>query len=240
MTDHRAIIELIPVYVLHALEEDEAQRVAAHLESCQLCRDELAAYEEAAAQLANILPLQAPPDRLKARLMEHIQPASQPEPRAETRPSWWERAKAALRTSAPVWAPVSAVLILVLLISNILLWQQVSRPASPEIVTVALTGTAAASDAQGILFLTAGQLTGVLVVSSLASLPDDQQYQLWLVEEDGSRDSGALFSVDSAGRAQVDVSGSKALPDYTAFGVTVEPAGGSPGPTGQQVLGSDL
>jgi anti-sigma-K factor RskA len=240
MTDHRAIIELIPAYALHALDEDEARRVAAHLAICADCRDELAAYEATAARLASAAPPAEPPAYVKDRLMARIGPGVRPAPPVEHRPSWWERLRAVMRASAPVWAPVSAALILILLVSNILLWRQVSRSPNPQVVTVALAGTDAAPGANGVLAFTPGQPEGVLVVSDLAPLPAEQQYQLWLIDDAGNRDSGAVFSVDAAGRARVDVAGGEALPTYAAFGVTVEPAGGSPGPTGQKVLGSDL
>jgi anti-sigma-K factor RskA len=240
MTEHTEIVDLIPAYALHMLDEDEARRVAAHLETCQSCREELAAYEQTAAYLAASVPLVEPPGHLKGRLMARIQPeAADPAPTAPPLP-WWERVKAGLRFAAPVWAPVSAALILALLVGNLVLWQQVRQSARQEVVAVALTGTDAAPEANGVLVLTPKRPDGVLLVSNLTPLPDEQQYQLWLIAEDGSRDSGAVFSVAADGRAEVDVSGRKALPDYAGFGITVEPAGGSPGPTGQQVLGSGL
>ena len=236
MIEHRDIIDLIPAYAIRALDEEEERLVAAHLTSCQPCQDELAAYEETVAQLAEIVPREQPGAHLKTRLMERIQPESQ----LETPPTWWDRMTMRLRAAAPVWVPVSAVLILVLLLSNILLWRQLNRATSREIMTVTLGGTAAEPDANGVLVLVPGQPEGTLVVDHLTPLPADQQYQLWLVEEDGNRDSGVVFSVDARGRAEVRVSGRKPLPEYSAFGITIEPTGGSPGPTGQQVLGSNL
>jgi anti-sigma-K factor RskA len=238
MTEHTEIVDLIPAYVLHTLDEEDARRVAAHLATCQNCQDVLAAYEGVAAKLATTVPLVEPPGHLKGRLMARVRPEAPAPPDPPL--SWWGRVKAGLRFAAPVWAPVSAALILALLIGNLLLWQQVRQSARQEVVAVALTGTDAAPEANGVLVLTSKRPDGVLLVSNLTPLSDEQQYQLWLIAEDGSRDSGAVFSVAADGRAEVDVSGRKALPDYAAFGITVEPAGGSPGPTGQQVLGSGL
>jgi anti-sigma-K factor RskA len=240
MTEHAEIVDLIPAYALHTLDEEEAQQVAAHLETCQHCQDVLEAYERVAAQLATTVPLVEPPGHLKGRLMARVRPESRDATPTGPPLSWWERVKAGLRAAAPVWAPVSAALITALLVGNLLLWQQVRQAASPPVVAVALSGTDAAPEANGVLVLTPKQPDGVLFVSNLTPLTPEQQYQLWLIAEDGSRDSGAVFSVTPDGRAEVDVSGRKALPDYRAFGITVEPAGGSPGPTGQQVLGSDL
>jgi anti-sigma-K factor RskA len=238
MSEHTEIVDLIPAYALHSLDEEEARRVAAHLETCQSCREALVAYEGTAARLVAYVPLVEPPGHLKGRLMARVRPAPSDAASTGSPLSWWGRVKAGLRSAAPVWAPVSAALILALLIGNLLLWQQVRQSASPEVI--ALSGTDAAPDANGVLVLTQAQPDGVLFISDLAPLSEEQQYQLWLIAEDGSRDSGAVFSVAADGRAEVGVSGRKALPDYAAFGVTIEPAGGSPGPTGQQVLGSGL
>lgn len=245
MTDHREIVERIPAYALHALDEDEAQQVAEHLAVCAHCRDELAAYEAAAARLAGAAPPAEPPAYVKDQLMARVEPDARPAPKArpaaqKARPTWWRRVQAVLRASALVWAPVSAALICGLLLVNVLMWRQVSLSSAREVVTVELMGTDTAPDANGVIAFAPGQPEGVLVVSDLEPLSQDQQYQLWLIDREGNRDSGAVFSVDADGCANVDVSGYRALPGYVAFGVTVEPAGGSPGPTGQQVLGSDL
>ena len=78
-----------------------------------------------------------------------------------------------------------------------------------------------------------------LSITDLPKLPADKQYQLWLIQ-DGQRDSGAVFSVDTNGSAQVNIDAKRPLTEYRAFGITIEPAGGSPGPTGERVLGFNL
>jgi anti-sigma-K factor RskA len=80
---------------------------------------------------------------------------------------------------------------------------------------------------------------GTLVVDNLPPLEEDQQFQLWLVR-DSQRASGGVFSVDEDGYGSVWVSSPEPLASYTGFGITIEPAGGSAGPTGEKVLGNDL
>ena len=80
---------------------------------------------------------------------------------------------------------------------------------------------------------------GTLVVDSLAPLGQDQQYQLWLIQ-DGERTDGGVFSVNPEGYGSLWVETPQPLSSYSAFGITIEPAGGSPGPTGDKVLGSAL
>lgn len=50
---HREIADLLGAYALDAVEADEASVVAAHLETCPRCRDEVVGHLETAAFLAN-------------------------------------------------------------------------------------------------------------------------------------------------------------------------------------------
>jgi anti-sigma-K factor RskA len=50
---HEEISELLGAYALDAVEGDEAVAIAAHLEACPRCRDEVARYQQVAAMLAN-------------------------------------------------------------------------------------------------------------------------------------------------------------------------------------------
>ena len=72
-----------------------------------------------------------------------------------------------------------------------------------------------------------------LALQGLPALAEDRVYQLWLVRPDGNRDTGALFR--SSG--DILVTAPQAFSSYVRFGVTVEPAGGSPSPTGPGALG---
>jgi len=80
---------------------------------------------------------------------------------------------------------------------------------------------------------------GTLVVDKLSALDDNQKYQVWLIR-DGQRTSGGLFSVNTQGYASLEIVVPRPLLDYQAIGITIEPAVGSPGPTGTKVMGGDL
>jgi anti-sigma-K factor RskA len=80
---------------------------------------------------------------------------------------------------------------------------------------------------------------GTLVVDGLPALDEMSQYQLWLIRDE-QRTNGGIFSVDEEGYGNLWVSSPEPLLSYSAFGITVEPAGGSPGPTGVKVLGGEL
>jgi anti-sigma-K factor RskA len=78
-----------------------------------------------------------------------------------------------------------------------------------------------------------------LLVAGMPQLPPGRVYQLWLVAK-GQRQNGGTFTVDAAGSGLLLVRSALPLTAYDAAGVTVEPAGGSPGPTSPRVIGGPL
>ena len=74
-----------------------------------------------------------------------------------------------------------------------------------------------------------GQLgQSALIVDGLASLTDEQIYELWYIGEDGPISAGT-FNTDRSGESWRILDGTMSAGD--AVGVTVEPAGGSEQPT---------
>jgi anti-sigma-K factor RskA len=80
----------------------------------------------------------------------------------------------------------------------------------------------------------------MVVTYNLPALPSGKTYQLWLIDPNGNRTSGGTFTVDSAGSGWLMGRSPVPLNQYKAVGVTVEPWGGSPGPTGAKMLGGNL
>jgi anti-sigma-K factor RskA len=75
----------------------------------------------------------------------------------------------------------------------------------------------------------------------LTPLPSNQIYQAWLVHPDGARTSAGLLEPDAESNfAVLVIEAPTPLSDFAGFGMTIEPAGGSPGPTGPKVAGADL
>ncbi len=233
------VIELLPAYALDCLDEEDTALVAEHLAVCSACRADLIAYQSVADQLAIAVPCSEPPADLRRRLMTHVQP---PRPRAisQPRPAWWQQLGRSLRAlQHPAWGIASLALILALAVSNVLLWQQVNRPGIasnvPGMRSLALAGTASAPTATGIVVISMDGEYGTLVVDRLPTLGKTQQYQLWLMQ-DGTRISGAVFSVGQDGYGSVPILAPEPLTHFSSFGITVEPSGGSPHPTGVKVL----
>ena len=246
------VFDLIPAYALGCLDPDETNQVEVHLAQCVDCKQEWTSYQAVLNSLA-LSPSQVNlPRHLKGSIIKAIE---NPQPRLPLRHlvraptavggqrqgSW----QAWVKTLLPVWGIASLVLILALGMTNVLLWQKVQTASQPgkilfsDFQIVPLKGTSAAPQASGILVISNDGLAGSLNVEGLQSLDPAYQYQLWLIDQ-GKRTSGGVFSVNSQGYGSLMVNSSRPLIEYGSFGITIEPAGGSSGPTGDKVLGGNL
>lgn len=234
--------ELLAAFSLDCLDEGEKEEVTRHLAQCAQCRAELRSYQEVAALLPLGGVLVDPPPDLKARMMARVQSQSRTKPKVDYSPTWIDRILQWTRRSAPLWGTVSLVLVILLGVSNLLLWGQVQRIQSAQpsqMQFVHMTGTQAAPAAHGVIVISTNGEHGTLVVDNLPPLQAGQQYQLWLIDN-GKRTDGGVFSVDQDGYGSLWVYSPRPLVSYASFGVTIEPQGGSPGPTGPKVLGGGL
>lgn len=105
---------------------------------------------------------------------------------------------------------------------------------SEAMSSIALEGTEFAPQANGAFY--AGRSSGVLILSGLAALPGDQTYQLWLIPADGDPVSVGLVQVNGDGTTTSEIILDGQPQDFAAVGLSIEPAGGSPQPTGPIVL----
>lgn len=233
MTTHQEFQNLIPALALDCLEDDEAVLVAEHVAGCSTCQAELAEYRRTVNQLVLAAPPAIPSMQLQRRLAERIKP--KPDAPSPTPAGWWHTLLTGLKRSAPVWGAVALLLVVGLALGNWRLWQQ--SPRSMRVVS--LVNTQAAPTASGLIVVSSDGEYGAMVVENLPELSPDRQYQLWLIKN-GQRTSGAVFSVGEHGYRSVQVEAPLPLDQYEAFGITIEPAGGSPGPTGEKVLGSEF
>jgi anti-sigma-K factor RskA len=233
------VLEIIPAYALNCLEGEEAIRVAEHLKHCQVCQAELRAY----IPVVDLLPLAAPqvepPSQVRQAILARLEKA----PPVEEKPSAWALFANKLKVASPAWGLASLALVVVLLVSNLALWRQVSHlqasPDVPALQVVNLSGTEFAPGATGMIVISRDGESGTLVVDRLPMLSPAEEYQLWLIK-DGKRTSGGVFSVKDGGYSAKVIYAPLPLVDYSSFGVTIEPAGGSPAPTGEKVLGGNL
>ena len=135
------------------------------------------------------------------------------------------------------------VLIVVLLASNILLWQRLTQL---EVLTgplgmraIVLQNTDVAPQASAFVIISSDGGNGVLVVDELPQLEAGREYQLWLVRGDEIL-SAAVFNVDESGYRGLRIEAPESLLAYSAVRVAVEPAGGNVQPAGEEVLAGSL
>lgn len=230
------VLNSLPAYSLGILDEEEARSVAEHLAGCYLCRQELNAFQQVANELPLAVPDALPSEDLKPRLMERIQNLNTKQP---SQPMGWRVPK----RRVPIGALAGLALILLLAFSNLLLWQRLN---DLEVLTgplgmraMTLQNTEAAPTASGFVVMGADGLNGVLVVDKLPQLDATREYQVWLIR-DTTYTGGPTFAVDETGYRGLRLEAPESLLTYSSILVTVEPAGGSPDPTGEQVLNGSL
>jgi anti-sigma-K factor RskA len=237
---HEEVNELIPAYALGSLDAAEVVEVERHLRDCAACRRELAIYEPVIDALALAAPDAGPSPALRRRLLAEaagsrvaapapLAPAPKATPRPQNAPpvgSPWVR---------PAWMSYALLVVLVASLAA-LIWLAGRTPAEPPVLS--LTPSEVAPDAAGELRFDPAGGAATLEVWRLPLLPADRQYQLWLIR-DGERDSGAVFSVNDNGWAELPIDQAQSPDDFTSLGITIEPAGGSPDPTGERVLEYD-
>ncbi|WP_278265394.1 anti-sigma factor [Nocardia sp. AG03] len=170
-----------------------------------------------------------PPARLEAALMralDRLDPQVRPLIRRDSR--WrlrWLTVAAAAIIAVGAGAGIAVVMNQVDDPSGTLTAQQVLEDPDSRSSSVPITGGGA---------MTVHQSTslGAAAVSlgDMPALPTDRAYQLWLIPDGGSPQSVAVMDASATGSVVTPVASTDTL------AVTVEPAGGSPGPTTQPIV----
>jgi len=228
---HDEIEEMLGVYALDALDQDERQEVEDHLASCPRCRAELAAHRQVAALLGN--PVGDGPAVAPEAVWDRIASSLQDEP-----PALSPLARRNLRWRLTVFVPLGAVAAGVILIVALLaakvgdLNQQVnslrheagvtSVLLNPAHRTVELTSAAHRVWRATVVVLPDGD--GYLINPSMPSLPSSQTFQLWALSRGKVVSLGVLGSQPSGVPIRVE-------PTMTLLMINAEPLGGTPVPT---------
>lgn len=242
---------LIPLYVLGLLDKDEATALEQRLAIDSALREMLRHYQDLSDHLVFTVPARPAPDlkdQLRARLRAHQ--ATKPDDENGGQPPntlrWLSQPR--------VWGLLAAVLAValgVLLLLNALSSNPTSPPdptrtieqvlANPQAQVFPISPQEGFDSIQGRLVVDPDHQVAVLHLIGVQDLPPEQDYQFWMVRDGIDRFDGGVF--DAAGGTR-DTLHLVNLPQdfgaYEAAGVTIEPAGGSPGPTGAQVLSVSL
>ena len=219
---------LAGLYALDALDELDRRRFEQHLESCDDCRQEVAGFRDTASTLADA-EQRTPPPALRADVLTAVGRTRQERPVPAAR---------RVRRLAPWLAVAAAVLVALILGAGLLdarsdadrLREVAAVLAAPDAVVVPLEGPAATS-ARFVSSADAG--AGVLVAAGLDEVPSGRTYQLWFIDSSGAHSAG-VFESDDTGGVRFRT---RDMPNgVTSIGITEEPSGGSPAPTGQIVV----
>jgi len=238
MSEPHTVRDLLPAFALGILDEEEKTEVTSHLARCASCREELASFRQVTGRMAAALPEAVPPAGLEQKILRavHSSAAGQASPRRATRQLSGARSR---RTPWQSLTGIAAAVAVVLAAGNLLQWTGVIAPnrhaPGSRLTTATLLGVGPARSAYGTIVLDPKDNEGVLAVTGLPGLDTRHQYQLWLVR-DGERRSAGVFSPDREGYGSMLIAVPADFKDFQAFGVSVEPWGGSPAPTGARVL----
>lgn len=240
---HSVFKENLAAYALEALDAGEVPALEAHLRTCDSCQADLKAYRVLSAGLLSALPPHAPPAAVRQRLQKQARPPARPQVRGLS----WSFSQFAV--AAAVAALVGLNLLSVLQLNAVRQQQseQESRDTSEQtaIAMLAYPGTQTiAFDQNGVAgSLLVDKQRGLLAVFAwhLTPAPRGKTYQVWLIDTKGDRTSGG-FLVPEEGYPFVTavIKSPAPLSEFTGFGVTTEPIGGSRQPTTPRIFGADF
>ncbi len=241
--NHSTFQDNLAAYALGALDPDETGALEAHLTTCDACRAELSAYRGLSAGLLAAFPARAPRRDVRRNLEKLL---ARREGRARPRFSW--------SLGQVVFAGLLAALVglNLLTVSQVyslrkeqaeLLDQRTSEQTAIAMLAYPSTQPVAfeQNGVSGSLLIDKQRNLVAVFAWNLAQPPAGKTYQMWLIDPKGDRTSGG-FLVPEAGYPFVMavVRSPQPLSGFTGFGITLEPSGGSPAPTGPKVLHVDF
>lgn len=217
---------LAGLYALDALDEVETARFERHLAHCDACATEVAEFREAAHRMGAADPV-AVPAALRSRVLART--AATPQVRAvrARRSRRGPLAMVALGAAAALVAVTSLSVVLVRTRSDLAESRRLAAVLSdPDAAVVTHTGD---SGVVARLVRSPDAATLVVMLGDLPAVGSDRAYAVWLIGESGPQPM-ALLRPDGNGRAVALIDTDVAR--FVGFGLTTEPAGGSPAPTG--------
>ena len=236
VVSHAEMRELLGAYAVHALEDDEFGRVAAHLDGCLECRDEVDDLLDASASLG-LSAIEPPSSSLWERIAAEVRTPAAVDvdvTRDQMAPVIaLDAAREAKRERRSKWrigvASAAAAVALAVPITSVL-----SGSGAPSLA--ALAKTASTSNGARVVSLASAdglKLADVVVTregrgylqhSTLPALPAGKTYQLWALAGDKAVSAGVLGP-------NPDISAFTVNPAISAMAISVEPATGSAQPT---------
>jgi len=90
--------------------------------------------------------------------------------------------------------------------------------------------------ARGMMMVSSDRTWVILAVLDLPPLPQGRVYQVWLIKGNTAFDAGTFVLNPFTSQGQVRIQFPVPPDELEAIGITIEPIGGSPGPTSDSVL----
>jgi anti-sigma-K factor RskA len=262
------IEELLPFYALDALNDEERELVESYLAEHPEAREQINDLHSGASALPYGISPVEPPRHVKESLMVRVNADAKARARSRerrSRPSFLSflnlmNGENILRTFTLGVATLAIVWIMILNTKISHLQSEISGlhdtlaaqsnsleqiianlPKSPpsNVITVSLKGTDVQPRAHGQLIADPKEQSAVLIITGLPKLEAKQTYQVWLISG-GKPVSAGLLSIDANGQGVVIVTSDESIGSFNSLGISVEPEGGSPQPTGDIVVLSDI
>lgn len=227
------IHKLSGAYALDALDDLERARFEDHLATCDDCAAEVAELQETAALLAETSAAPAPASLREGVLagisqVRPLPPAVSP------------------RRAVSRWFPllVAAALVLVTGV-GLTVWQPWASDEAPRLTAAERVLQAPDAEEVAVDLGEAGRAKvvrsvsedrAVLVTDDMVSAPEGKVYEVWLQSPEGEMLPAGLMPDDPDQTIVLDGEAGEA----TAVGITVEPDGGSPEPSGEPIVLFDL
>lgn len=244
MSDKHALANpKLAAYALEALDPAEVSGLEAHLRTCKICQADLAAYRRVSSGLLTAVPAHAPRPAVKLLLQKRLTHQTKPT-RSGLHWSPWQLA------FAGALALIMGLGIVSVLQLRSLVQDQAELNSRSDSQQLAIAMLAYPST-QTIGFSENG-ISGSLLVDKQRGLisvfawhlpvpPAGKTYQMWLIDPQGHRSSGGFLVAESGYPFVIAVITSPSpLSNLKGLGVTVEPVGGSPAPTGPRIFGVDF
>jgi len=238
--------QLLGAYVMGALDSDERIELEAHLGTCQECQADLVEYQQVSDGLLHLAIPVAPSSGMRASLTARL--AGHPgTPLSPRRPGLIRGPQLGFAALVVALLVLNGALILetrrLAERGQELLAQQEASQTALALASYSTSQTAFVQEESiwGTFVYEGNFPLAVFNVWGLPTLPEDQAYQLWLFNPDGTRSTGALFRTStSQDLISVLIRSPVPLGEVLGFGVTVEPNTGSPAPTGPRIIGADF
>lgn len=224
---------LAAAYALDALDDVERRAFEDHYPSCETCAVEVDEFREVAAELAGSEAM-APPPQLRASVMHDIAQTRQLSPLTGPGNRTPSRSRQVLLAAAAALLVLGGVLVATLPGTGSDTTDEVVAAADAVVTPLdPLTGLDG-----NLQVVWSDELDRVVVVGSgLEDLDAERAYALWFILDDGGVAPAALFRTDDGSVSEVltvdDI-------DAAGWGITIEPAQGSPQPTTDVIYAGTL